>query len=66
MSLLSLIIILVVLGVGLYLLRTYVPMDAKIMQIITIVVIIVALLLVVNAFGLLDAIRGVQVPRVGR
>ncbi len=64
MSLLGLIVILACLGIGLWALKKWVPMDPSMQNIITIVVVVVAVLLVLNAFGVIDAIRGVQVPRV--
>jgi fumarate reductase subunit C len=65
MSLLALILILVCLGALLWAINTYCTFIAPpIKTLITIVIVIVALLLVADAFGLLDAIRGVRVPRV--
>lgn len=64
MSLLALVIILICLGVLLWAVKAYIPMDESLRKIVTIVVVIIAVLLVLNAFGVIDAIRGVQVPRL--
>lgn len=61
MSLISLIIALVVVGVLLWLVNTYIPMDAKIKQIINIIVVIAVVLWLLQAFGLLDAGRDVRI-----
>ena len=53
MSLLELLIILVVTGVVLWLVNTYIPMQANIKKILNVVVVIVAVLFVLNAFGIL-------------
>ena len=48
------IIILVLLGVGLYLLETYVPMSPPIKVIIRVVVILFSILYLLRAFGIVD------------
>jgi hypothetical protein len=53
MTLISLLVALVIIGVGLYLLNTLVPMDAKIRTIINVVVVLAALLWLLEAFGLI-------------
>lgn len=50
----TLILFLVILGVGLYLIETYVPMAAPIKLIIRIVVVIFVVLLLLKAFGISD------------
>jgi hypothetical protein len=54
MTLVGLIVILVVIGVGLYLLNTYVPMAAPIRTIINVVVILAILIWILEVFGLVD------------
>lgn len=61
MSLLTLIIVLLVVGVLLWAINTYVPMDAKIKMILNVVVVIAVVLWLINAFGLLDELRTVRV-----
>jgi hypothetical protein len=63
MSLISLIIALVSVGVVLYCINRFVPMDGKVKTILNIVVILVLVVFMLDAFGLLDAMRGIRVPR---
>lgn len=51
--LVSLIVGLVVLGLVLYLINNFLPMDAEIKQLLNIVVVIAAILWILRAFGLL-------------
>jgi len=60
MSLVSIIISLVVVGVLLWLINTYIPMDGKIKKILNIVVVVVVVLWLLNVFGVLDHIRNVR------
>jgi hypothetical protein len=55
MSLIDLVIVLVVVGVALWLINTYIPMQANIKKILNVVVVIVVVLFVLNAFGILDS-----------
>jgi membrane-bound ClpP family serine protease len=64
MPLITLVITLIVVGVLLYLLEVYVPMDGTIKRIIHIVVIIAVVLWLLNVFGILPMAANVQVPRV--
>ena len=57
MSLISTILTLVVVGVILWAINTYIPMDGKIKQILNVVVVIVVILWVLQAFGLLRDMR---------
>ena len=61
MSLLSLIVTLIVVGVLLWLINNYIPMDGKIKSILNAVVVILVVLWLLQAFGLLGAIGGVRV-----
>jgi hypothetical protein len=61
MSLLGLIITLVVVGVLLWLLNNYVPMDGKIKRIINVVVVVVVVIWLLQAFGLLGSLRNIRV-----
>ena len=49
----GLILFLVLVGVGLFVINRYVPMDAKIKTIINVVVVIVVIVWLLQAFGLL-------------
>ena len=60
MSLIGLILTLVVVGVLLWLLNNYVPMDRKIKSIINVVVVIVVVLWVLQAVGLLGSLQNIR------
>lgn len=67
MTLLALAVLIIVAGVLLWAAATtYIPMNPQIKQILVIVVILGVALVTLDAFGVFDAIRGVNVPRVGR
>ena len=61
MSLLSLVITLVVIGVLLWLLNNYVPMDHKIKTIINVVVVIVVVIWLLQAFGILGSLQNIRI-----
>lgn len=63
MSLVSLVIVLIVVGVLLWLVNAYIPMDAKIKNILNIVVLIVVVLWLLNVFGVLNAASGIRVGK---
>jgi len=57
MSLISLLVVLIIVGVILWLINTYIPMDAKIKKILNAVVVIVVILWLLQAFGILGNLR---------
>jgi hypothetical protein len=57
MSLITIIIVLVVVGVILWLVNAYIPMDRKIKTILNVVVVILVILWLLRAFGLLSGIH---------
>jgi hypothetical protein len=61
MSLVTIVVTLIVVGVLLWLVNTYIPMDGKIKKIINIVVVVVVILWLLNAFGVLGHLRDVRV-----
>lgn len=61
MSLLNLVVTLVVVGVGLWAVNTYIPMDSKIKSILNVVVVIVVVVWLLRAFGLLGDIGTIRV-----
>jgi len=61
MSLISLIVTLIVIGVLLWLVNTYIPMDGKIKGILNAVVVIVVVLWLLQAFGLIGDIAGIRI-----
>jgi low temperature requirement protein LtrA len=63
MDLISLIIALIVVGVLLWLVNTYIPMDRKIKQILNAVLVVAVVVWLLNVLGLMDSIRGVRVGR---
>ena len=63
MSLISLLIVLIVVGVLLWLVNNYIPMDGKIKSILNIVVVIGVVLWLLQAFGLLSSINGIHIGR---
>jgi hypothetical protein len=52
MSLLNLLLVLIVVGVILYLINNYIPMDRKIKSILNIVVVIVLIVWLLKVFGI--------------
>jgi hypothetical protein len=59
--LLHIIIVLIVVGVLLWLVNNYIPMDGKIKNILNVVVVILVVLWLLQAFGLLGSLGGVRV-----
>lgn len=64
MSLLTLVLTLIVVGVLLWAINQYLPMDAKIKTILNIVVVICVVVWVLSAFGLFNRLDTVSVPQV--
>ena len=61
MSPIGLILTLVVVGVLLWLLNNYVPMDRKIKSIVNVVVVIVVVIWVLQAVGLLGSLQNIRI-----
>jgi len=61
MSLITIVITLIVAGVLLWLINTYIPMDGKIKKILNIVVVVVVVLWLLNVFGVWGQLRNVRV-----
>ncbi len=61
MSLITIIIVLIVAGVLLWLINTYIPMDVKIRRIINIVVVIVVIIWLLKVFGLFSYLTNIHV-----
>ena len=64
MSLISLVVTLIVVGVLLWLVNTYIPMDGKIKRILNIVVVIAVVLWLLSAFGILGHSGDIRVPQL--
>ena len=63
MDLVSLVVTLIVVGVLLWLVNTYIPMDTKIKNILNIVVVIAVVLWLLNVFGVLGDVHTIRVGR---
>ena len=61
MPLLNLIIILVAVGVILWLVNNYIPMDRKIKSILNVVVVIVVIIWLLSVFGVIGSLSGLRV-----
>jgi len=64
MDLISVIITLVVVGVLLWLINAYIPMDGKIKKILNIVVVICVVIWLLSVFGVLGHSGDIRVPQV--
>lgn len=56
MTVLGLLVLLILVGVGLYLVNAVIPMDAKIKTILNVVVVVLVALYVIDALGLFDSL----------
>ena len=63
MPLIHVVIVLVVVGVILWLINTYLPMDAKIKSILNIVIVIAVVLWLLSAFGVLGSLSNIRFGR---
>ena len=60
----SLVLTLIVVGVLLWLVNTYIPMDSKIKRILNVVVVICVVLWLLYAFGILGRSGDIRVPQL--
>ena len=65
MPLVQLVLLLIVVGVLLWLLNTYIPLDPMIARIINIVVIVAVVLWLLSLFGLFAGLNNIRVGRIG-
>ena len=63
MPLMSVIVVLVVVGVLLWLINRYIPMEARIKTVLNVVVLIVVILWLLNVFGILNAFSGIRIGK---
>jgi hypothetical protein len=63
MPLMNVLITLIVVGVLLWLVNSYIPMDGKIKRILNVVVVIAVVLWLLNAFGLIGNINSLRAGR---
>jgi hypothetical protein len=62
MSILNVVLALIVIGVVLWLINTYIPMQSTIKKILNVVVVIVVVLWLLYGFGVLSDVGNVHVP----
>jgi hypothetical protein len=58
-----LVIVLIVVGVLLWLVNTYIPMDRKIKNILNIVVVIVVVIWLLQVFGVMGSLSNIRIGR---
>lgn len=63
MSLINLVLILIVVGVLLWLVNNYIPMDGKIKKILNIVVVVAVVIWLLQVFGLIGSLDSIRVGR---
>ena len=63
MPLIDLVVVLIVVGVLLWLVNTYIPMDRKIKNILNIVVVIVVVIWLLQVFGVLGSMDSIRIGR---
>jgi hypothetical protein len=61
MSILTILVVIVVVGILLWAVNSFLPMDGKVKSILNAVVVILLVLWLLQAFGLIDALRGARV-----
>ena len=61
MSLISLLLTLMVIGILLWLINKYIPMDGKIKKILNVVVVILVIVWLLNVFGVLGPLSGIRI-----
>ena len=63
MPLINLVIVLVVVGVILWVINSYIPMQATIKKILNVVVVIVVIIWLLNAFGVIGNISAIRIGK---
>ena len=63
MPLITILIVLIVVGLLLWLVNNYIPMDSKIRGILNAVVVIIVVLWLLQAFGLLGSLSNIRVSK---
>ena len=62
MTLVNIVVILVVVGLAMWLINTYIPMAGAIKGLLNIVVFVLVLIWILQTFGLIGAIPGLKMP----
>lgn len=63
MPLINVVVVLIVVGVLLWLVNTYIPMDGKIKSILNVVVVIGVVIWLLQAFGLMGDLRAIRIGK---
>lgn len=63
MPLINLVVTLIVVGVLLWLVNNYIPMDGKIKQILNVVIVIAVVIWLLQAFGVLGSLGDIRIGR---
>lgn len=63
MPLMNVVITLIVVGILLWLVNTYIPMDGKIKRILNVVVVIAVVFWLLNAYGMMGNLNNMRVGR---
>lgn len=61
MSILTILLVIVVVGVLLYLVNNYIPMDGKIKNILNIVVVVAVIIWLLKVFGIFNYLRDIHI-----
>jgi hypothetical protein len=61
MPLIHLVVVLVVVGVILWVINSYIPMQATMKKILNVVVIIAVILWLLNVFGVISSLQGIRI-----
>jgi hypothetical protein len=64
MTLVGIVVVLVVVGLILWLINTYIPMGGGMKSLLNIVVFVVVLIWLLQVFGLIGPIKGVHIPKL--
>jgi hypothetical protein len=64
MSLISLVVTLIVVGILLWLINAYIPMDGKIKKILNVVVVVCVVVWLLSVFGVLGQTGNIRVPQL--
>ena len=63
MPLVYVVLVLIVVGMALWLINTYIPMASSIKTILNVVVVIAVIIFALNTFGLLSSVAGLRIGR---
>ncbi|MHB8174407.1 MAG: Thivi_2564 family membrane protein [Nitrospirota bacterium] len=63
MSLVHLVIVLVVVGLIMWVINSYIPMQSTIKKLLNVVVVIAVIIWLLSAFGLLNSITGIRIGK---